>query len=312
MAQTNPDGVANSIEKITLNLIGAMDNVFAHEAKTNSMTANPLYVDASARSKTVKVASAVVNGAGNYDPAKGWPVNTGSLTWEDYTLQYDRGTSFLIDALETAQTDGIASASLMASEFFRTQMIPEIDAVRIAKVAKKASDASQSISTAPTKKTILSQIVEGLDGIYDRTGIDSGITIYINNTYKSMLDLSEEITRTKNVESTGETISTRATNINGNPVVFVPSSRMYSDVTVNAGDTDTGGYKPAGNAVNFLLVAPQCAQGITSYSNVTVLPRGSHSRGDGDFWAYRVYYDCIVPKNKVGGLYVSLGSAVGE
>lgn len=313
MAQTNPDGVANSVEKITEYLATAMDNVLVAEAKTTALAANPLYVDASSRAKTIKIATADVKGAGDYSASKGWPENSGSLTWQDYTLQYDRGTSFLIDALETDQTGGLVSASLMASEFLRTKLVPEIDAVRIAKAATAASAAGNSDTTIPTKAKVFGQIVEALDTIYDNTGIDSGVTVFVNTKYRSVLNLAEEYTRVKSLDGTGDAIQTRVQSINGNPIVFVPSARMVSQVTTKDGVTtgqEDGGFEGAGNEVSFLAVAPQCAQGIVAYSNVTVLPKGSHTRGDGDFWAYRVYHDCIIPKNRAGGIYVSLGEAL--
>lgn len=315
MPQTNPDGVANNIAKITEYLTNAMDNLFAAEAKTVRMTADPALVDATARSKTVKLATVLTKGAGDYDPAKGWPMNSGSLTWEDYTLRYDRGTSFLVDALETAHTSGIGSAALIASEFLRTKMIPEIDAVRIATASKAAADANQKDTATPTKANIITKLTEALDDIYDRTGIDEGMTIYMNNSLKSILGLSSEFQRTKDIAGNGESLNTRATSINGNPIVFVPSSRMYTEVTLQDGTSSQqtdGGYIPktGANAVNFLIAAPNTAQGIVSYSNVTIRPNGQHTRGDGDFWAYRIYHDCIIPENKVGGLFVSLGAAV--
>ena len=315
MAQTNTDGVANNIAKITEYLTNAMDNVLVAEAKTNGMTANPALVDATARSKTIKLATVAAKGAGDYDAAKGWPMNSGSLTWEDYTLTYDRGTSFLVDALETAHSNGLASAAVFASEFLRTKMIPEIDAIRISKASKAAVTADQKDTTTPTKANVITKLTEALDGIYDRTGIDEGMTIYMNNSLKSILGLSSEFQRTKDIAGNGESLNTRATSINGNNIVFVPSARMYTDFTLldgtSSGQTD-GGFAPktGANAVNFLIAAPNTAQGLVSYSNVTIVPKGQHTRGDGDFWAYRVYHDCIVPQNKVGGLYVSLGAAV--
>ena len=34
-------------------------------------------------------------------------------------------------------------------------------------------------------------------------------------------------------------------------------------------------------------------------------PKGAHTRGNSDFFAYRIYHDCIVPKEQIGGLFVS-------
>lgn len=301
---------ANDIGKITQYITESMDKIFVHDLKTAGMRADPMMVEKGRNAKTVLLATPMTAGAGNYSATKGWPQSKSSLEWNPYTLRYDRGASFLVDSLETSQSGGLASIGLVGGEFIRQKMVPEIDATRIATAAGIAAEAGFKAEGETLQKgTILSKITDAIDDIFDRTGIDTGITIYLNNKLKSTLEGSTEYQRTKSIDSQGRNLDQYVESINGNPVVFVPSHRMYSKIILHEGGTDDGGFDNAGSEINFLLAAPNTAQGIIAYNNVVALPKGSHTEGDGDFYAYRIYHDCICPINKRAGLYVSLKSS---
>ncbi len=293
---------ANQITKINQNLMEVMDTLVAHNAKTSAMVASAK-IKPGATAKNVLVATPSTKGAGDYSATSGWSENVGTLTWESYTLAYDRGTKFLIDALETQETANLATASMFASEFMRTQMVPEIDAVRIARASAKAVATGHTGTAALTKANIFSTINDAAANIYDRTGIDEGLTIYVSTSQRKNLEGSTEYTRTRSILDGGKAVNNVTESVNGNNIVYVPASRMFTQVTMNSGVGNNGGFTGAGRNVEFLICAPESAQGVVSYSNITVLPKGSHTEGDGDFYAYRVYHDCITPKEKTGGLY---------
>lgn len=298
---------ANDITKISKYITDAMDQIFEHELKTTGLTADPTMVQAGRTAKTIYLATPSTKGAGDYSATAGWTKNRGKLEWEGYSLRYDRGTSFLIDALETQETSGLASVGLMAGEFLRTQMIPEIDAVRMATIAGVAKTAGFSTENESiTKANIVSKITDALDAMYDRTGRDVGNIVFVNNKLRSILNGSTEYTKVRQIMEAPTGINSVIETINGNPIVFVPSRRMFSGIVLNDGDGNDGGFDNSGSEINFAIVKPGSAQGLISYLNTSMLPKGQHTEGDGDFYAYRIYHDCICPKNQRGGLYVSM------
>lgn len=303
---TNPGWTPNNIGKISKYLTEAMDEVLEAELKTARMTADPNLVEGARQGKTIKLATARTSGAGDYSVSDGWPAGSGSLTWEEYTLEYDRGTSFLVDALDSEMTSSLASASVFANEFIRTKMVPEIDAVRIARASSAAIVAQNTEAGAMTSSNILGKIEDALDTVYTNTGKDSGRTIYVNSKLKSTLRKSTEFTRVKDVGNTGGKISTSFEMIDDDYVVWVPPTRMYSSVKLGTG------YTKGDNAedLNFLVCADRSAQGVVAYADMTVIPKGAHTRGNSDFFAYRIYHDCIIPKQQVGGIYVSTKAEV--
>ncbi len=303
---TNPGWTPNDIGKITTYLTEAMDEVLEAELKTSRMTADPNIVEGARKGKTIKLATARTSGAGDYSVSEGWPAGQGSLTWEEYSLEYDRATSFLVDALDSEMTSSLASASVFANDFIRTKMVPEIDAVRIARASSAAIGAENTEAGALTSATILGKIEDALDSVYTQTGKDSGRTIYVNSKLKSTLRKSTEFTRVKDLGSAGDKISTSFEMIDDDYVVWVPPTRMYSSVELGTG------YSKGTNAedLNFLVCADRSAQGVVAYADMTVIPKGAHTRGDADFFGYRIYHDCIVPKQQVGGLFVSTEAEV--
>ena len=306
VSNTNPGWTPNDIGKITTYLTEAMDEVLEAELKTSRMTADPNIVEGSRQGKTIKLATARTSGAGNYSASDGWPAGQGSLTWEEYTLAYDRGTSFLVDALDSEMTSSLASASVFANEFIRTKMVPEIDAVRIARASSAAIVAENTEAGTLTSSNILGKIEDALDTVFTNTGKDSGRTIYVNSKLKSTLRKSTEFTRVKDVGNTGGKIATSFEMIDDDYVVWVPPTRMYSSITLGTG------YTKGANAeeLNFLVCADKSAQGVVAYADMTVIPKGAHTRGNADFFAYRIYHDCIIPKQQIGGIFVSTKAAI--
>ena len=301
------NGPDNTIGATKQYVTEAMDLAFAQNLKTAAMTPQPGIVEAGKTAGSIYLATPEVGGLGNYSKANGWTQMESNLNWTAYQLSHDRGAAFLVDRLDAEQSKNMGAVAVMAAEFQRSKLIPEIDATRLAKVADVAVAEQQAAeSETLTKANILTKIEEALDGINDRTGYDTGNTIYVSTAVRGLLMQSSEFTRTRDIMAPGTEFNDVIGNIDGNPVVIVPKARMHSKVTYNNGATGTGGFTGAGSPINFAIVAPGCANGVISYTNITALPAGTHTRGDGDFWAYRIYHDCIITEQSKPGVYVSL------
>lgn len=308
MAYTNPNGVANSLADVTATLTSILDETFQQASKTTMWTPNPALVQGFQNAKTGKIATVTVSGLGDYDKSKGFPEGLAAMTLQDYTLRYDRGVSYLLDQVDVMQSAGIPTASAVLAEFSRAQLVPEVDAVRISTVATKAIDGGVSKEYTPAKATIISEIMEALSAIENATGIDGGINILVNQKYGGILKASTEVTKTKDIESAAATLNNKVMSINDNPVTYVPSARMFSEFDLKPGTAGTmegAGFAPAGTAQEIvaLFTAPDCAHGVVAHNIQKVIPPEINQDADGTKLAFRVYHDCIVPKNKVPGIY---------
>lgn len=83
-----------------------------------------------------------MDGLANYSRNSGYVNGDVTLEWETIKAEFDRGRMFSVDELDNMETGGVAFGNL-AGEFIRTQVVPELDAYRIARYAS-----TEGISTA--------------------------------------------------------------------------------------------------------------------------------------------------------------------
>ena len=160
--------MANAIGLITKYMQDAVDTVLTQEAKTSILVNGNKYVDLNFKEAGyVKIASILMDGLSDYKRANnglgsanngysnfptndGYKVGDAQLNWEILQLQYDRGKQFRIDEMDNEETAGLMIGNLL-TEFLRTKVVPEVDAIRFSKMAGKCNTAlgnlvSESIS----------------------------------------------------------------------------------------------------------------------------------------------------------------------
>lgn len=312
-------GVPNDITARIEMIRDGMDQIVKREAITNGMTASQKLQTAFAKAKTAKIPTMDVSAAGNYDRVKGYPKGNVSVDYGEYTLQYDRGLSVSIDSMDTIESGGIADVETAAAEFMRLKMVPEIDATRISQaVAKtKTADATHVVeeSSALTVSDILSKIGEGLDMIYEERAIDTGATIYVNNNLKKVLRGTTEVQKVRSVDGSMRSLDLSTNSIDGNQVVYVPSARMKTAYDYTSPD-DTGaggGFAPSSSAddINFLIVAPGCAQGVVALMKPKYFTADENQNADAAVFQFRICHDLIVEKNSgASGIFASVNASV--
>ena len=310
-----PNSIATRIEQIR----NGMDQIAVREALTNEMIAGEVLRKAFENAKTAKIPTMDVSAAGNYSPTDGYPRGVVEVTEAEYTLKYDRGISYSIDSLETIQSGQIASIAEAASNFMRYKMVPEIDATRISQAVAKTKTALASHvvteTAALTKADILTKIGDGLDKIFDDRGIDTGMTIFVNNNLKGILRNSTEITKVRSVDGSTRALDLSTMSIDGNAIKYIPSSRMmsaYNYTSPDGADGSGGGFAPSSTAqsINFLIVAPGCAEGVVVLQRAKYFTPDENQRADAHLFQFRICHDLIVKKNSgAPGIYASLAPA---
>lgn len=309
-------GVANDIDTITKMISTKMDQIIKKESVTAGLTASNEIIAAFNGGKTAKIPTLTTSGLGDYDTTKGYPEGTATVKWGTYELAYDRALKIDIDRLESIQTDGVATTANVAAVLTRQQIIPEIDAARISGLVSKtkAADATHVVedATAPTKANILTKIYAGLDVIYEERGTDSGATIFVSNSMKSVLRDSSEYQKVRQVAGVPD-LDLTTESIDGNQIVYVPDARMktaYTFGTPGSSSTDKGGFTPTSTAqpIHFAIVAPGCAQGVVVFGDSKFISKEVNQTKDADSVMYRIYHDVIVEANSgASGIYAVTG-----
>ena len=78
-----------------------------------------------------------MQGLADYNKNTGYVAGDVTLDYETKKCAYDRGRMFNVDAMDNIESAGIAFGRL-SGEFLRTQVVPELDAYRLAAYAQIA------------------------------------------------------------------------------------------------------------------------------------------------------------------------------
>ena len=121
----------NSIELFKENAPELLDKVYKAVCTTSDFDINGALVKAGANANEIIVPKLDMDGLGDYDRNSGYLDGDVTLTNETVKFNYERGRKLKTDAIDNEETGGVIMANL-SSEFLRTKVAPEVDAVRYA------------------------------------------------------------------------------------------------------------------------------------------------------------------------------------
>lgn len=315
--QTLPQGQPNSLTEIKKMLTDITDEVAVSEALTSYMTPDTRLVRAAQTAGSFQVGTIDTSGLGNYSKFKGSPLGAVGTTFEEYKCRYDRARSFVLDGVDVMQNDGLLDASAVVAEFIRSEVVPEIDATRIATCASTAITATNTVEKAPAKASFFSDILTGINKVRSNLHLRTtqGFKVHISDKYQDMLEQSSEFSRTKDISTGLRRLDTGVDMINLAEVIYTPEDYMYSAFDYASAisqvepDSSTavpaGGFSPSSTAkeVAALIVAPNVANGLIASEAQQIFPMGTVPGIFGSQIDYRLYHDCLILKNKRPGVY---------
>jgi len=251
---------------------------------------------------TIQLLSIATDGLGDYVRATGFPASSTTATWESHTIDNDRGSKFQIDSMDNAEAGGRIFVET-ARQFMTKEVVPEVDAIRFAKMA--ATGTSATPATLADGDAYLAAIDAAVLSMDDAEVPEENKVLYICNTGFSLLKNASAITRQFEVTTGGDKqIERRFWELDGMRVVKVPAGRFYTGIDLDDG-TGGGGYakSTAGRAINFQIVHTDAVNAITRHSKVRIFGADINQDADADRYDYRLYHDLIVPANKTAGIY---------
>ena len=284
--------MANAITLIE-KYVPLLDQVYAFASCSAILDTPKALVRETADAKTVLIAETSMSGLGNYSRADGFEQGDLSLVWKSYTFEYDRGRSFHIDAMDDAETMGLAFGSL-ASEFIRTKVTPEIDAVRF---AKYAANAGETVAATLTNKTTVSAIATAEVAMEEKEVALENCVLFVTPTVAGYVkDDTEHFQRTL-VPS--ENPNRNFGSFDGMPIVKVPQTRFYTAVTLG------NGYAKGADAkdINFMIIDRAAVIQLIKHGKIRVFDPDTNQSADAYKVDYRVYHDAWVLNNKKNGIY---------
>lgn len=248
----------------------------------------------------VKIFKTSMVGLGNYSRTNGYPAGDVTGTWETIQLTKERGREFSVDRQDNDESLGMAFGTLVG-EFMRTQVIPEVDAIRFAAWAQGAG-LEVNTPAVLTANTVLPAI-DAAHAAMDQAEVPSeGRRLYVSDSVWNMLKAA--LTRQWGSEGS---IDRRVQNLDGTLVRMVPQTRFKTALTLNPGSSsNAGGFAPANDAldINFILLHPTARDQAVKQALPKVFDPDTNQKKDAWLFQYRLYHDSWVYENKENGIYL--------
>lgn len=297
--------MANNIETVTL-FQQACDRQLIEGATSGWMEANAGQVKYSG-GRDVKIPTLSTDGLGDYDRNNGYPRGKVSLAYQTKTMTMDRGIQFLLDRVDVDESGFIANATAAMSTFQSENVIPEVDAYRYSRLCKLITDAGNSESYTPAASTILSKIKNDITIIQDKCG-SADLVIIMPYTVADILDSTDKLQRQINVGTFRQgNIDLAVKTLNGNPIVRVPSARMYTEYTFNSG-ADAFGFTKTETAklINWIICPRTAPIAVSKTDGVKIFNPETTQGADAWTIEYRKFHDIWVKDKQLDAMRVSV------
>ena len=250
---------------------------------------------------TVKVQNISTTGFGNV--TRGGTPHEGSVTVAtvNYTLPYDRGTSFKVDPMDNEETSDIAFGRAGA-EFMRSNAIPELDATRFANLVAKAG--YTPVSADLTNLTVTAALDTAILAMNKASVPRMDRVFFCTWDVIDLLEKADGFTRNVDYTLPGN-VGKVVTAYKGIPLIGVEPGRFYTQVTLL--NTAAGGFgktAATGRDLNFILVhVPSAKGGIIKYAPSDIIPAGNNANSWADTMKFRMYHGLVIMDNKKKGIY---------
>lgn len=291
--------MANSIQ-LAKKFLAILAAVYKADSKTSMLDAMTQNIEFAA-ANTVNVLKMTLVGLGNYSRTSGYPSGDITAEWVPMVLAAERGRGFTLDRMDNEETLGVVLGSLIR-EWMRTHVAPEVDAYRISKYATGAGSIATPATLADGAAVLAAFDAAMLKMTEDEVP-EEGRKLFITSSINAKL--RSAVTRALENQNV---VDRRIKMLDNVEIIDVPQTRMYTQITLDAGATGAaGGYiktPVTGKDINFLLMHPSAVVQPTKLNNVKYFAPEVNQISDGHLWQYRLYHDAFVMENHELGIYL--------
>lgn len=287
--------MANTIQ-LSQEFIPNLDEVYQLADLTADLNGSNDEIIATNVAGEYKVAKYSMDGLKDYDRNSGYKDGNVNLEWETLKADYDRGTKFMVDSMDDAETMELAFGKL-AAEFVRTKVVPEANAYTFAKLAGTTGITALPAKTLSTGQAVLNEIIDAESKLDEDEVPAEGRILYISSTLLNSIKKENNLTNTWVLEDFEK-------------IVKVPQRRFYTGIKLNDGSTageEAGHYVKATDAkdINFMIVQKDAIVKHDKHTAADIIPKELNPSADGNILKYRKYGIVDVYENKVAGVVLS-------
>ncbi len=287
--------MANSIA-LFKQYVTLLDEVYKLAALSSRLDGAAELAQQGANANELIIPKIAMDGLAAYSRNGGYVGGDVTMTNETVACNFDRGRMFTVDALDDAETAGIAYGRL-ASEFIRTKVVPELDAFRFATYAGTSSISTVSGAVLDTGDKVIAALRAATNTMDENEVPMESRHLFITPT---LLGLVQDLDTTKSREVLARFAS----------VTTVPQTRFYTSITQYDGTTsgqEAGGYiktASTGKNINFLVVERSAVIQYQKHVAPKVVTPDQNQTSDGWKFGYRNVGIADVYDNKVSGVYL--------
>ena len=296
--------MANSISAAK-KFVPLLDEAYRKASLTSILDGDPTLVREGANFGELIIPMMNLQGLGNYDRGSGYAQGDVTLTYETVACNYDRGRMFDVDTVDNIETASLAFG-MLANEFIRNKVAPELDAFRLACYASKAgvTKVSGTLSSGADVLAALRAAVTQMDE--DEVPLEERY-LFITPTLHGLV---QDMDTTKSREVLNRFAG----------VIDVPQSRFYSKLALKTGklltfgsgdnlttdDQREGGFVKAsnGNDLNFIAIHKPALIQFTRHVAPKIITPDANQSADAYKFGYRNVGIADVYDNKLAGVYV--------
>ena len=304
MATTVSPAISNSIS-LASEYLPILDELYKANSKTAILDTAQDRVRFSEEYHSFYLFETDMVGLGNYNRNNGFVRGDVTSGWRAYTPQWDRARQFLVDVADNTETFNMAFGTL-ASEFMRTKVVPETDAVRFATYAYNAgTKVSATLSSASDFIAAIDDATETLD---DKEVPYEGRLLFVSG--KGYKLLKKGVTRmTMNDD---RNVNYNVEFYNDMRIINVPKGRFNTAVTLAepSAHDDAGGYTASGATINYMIVHPSAVMQANIFTEPRIFSPRETQEASAWMYDFRQYHGAWVKHQKTQGIYYSAPAVV--
>lgn len=266
-----------------------LDEVYKLSSLTAVLDGPNDLVREGANANEILIPKISMQGLANYNKQTGYVAGDVTLEYETKKCTYDRGRMFTVDAMDNIESAGIAFGRL-SGEFLRTQVVPELDAWRLASYAS-ISEVTTVSAALSDGKAALAALRTARGKIENAEANLATCYLFINPTVLGMIEDLDTTASKKAIEGFAG-------------IIKVPQGRFYNKITLTA--SGAGGYTKAsgGLDMNFLIVDKQAVIQFQKHTVSKIITPEANQDADAWKFGYRTVGIAECKDNKKDGIYV--------
>lgn len=266
-----------------------LDEVYKLASLTAVLDGPNELVKEGANANEILIPKMTMSGLANYNKQTGYVAGDVTLEYETKKCTYDRGRMFTVDAMDNIESAGVAFGRL-SGEFLRTQVVPELDAWRLASYAGYAPSTNKVEAAIADAKAGIVAIRKGKTAIKNAEAKPETCYLYISAQLKGDIEDLDTTASKKVLEGWAG-------------VIEVPEGRFFDKVTLTA--SGAGGFTTiGGKKIDFLIVDKNAVIQNQKHTVSKIITPEANQDADAWKFGYRTVGIAEAKDNKKVAIYV--------